>query len=1740
MTDDKELQSIKVLSNEYKKQLSARLAEGQEELELLQKSNNCYWEEGVSVFRDAMYNELANGSKPSEALLKHFPKLLGSYLPERFRDALVWAVDACRERPCQTGLLRRSVRSSRYEDYVDVVLEIAYRFVCVCVIDEELADILSGNIPEDAKAYSTYSRVSGFCSESIAYALNSGDAKVEELIRASLNGEPGAPTATESIFRGVLLSDNRSLQELLGKLLVAARLQEGTRQAICECADEGTTDGFRLILKVIADNNLIRFSSVKRAAFVWTGLGNDDVKDLERISDKTLQLLLTDFDSETALADAAESDDVMKFYMALWSLALRDQRKAVEAALEMLDGASRPRLLACGFFARALHNKRLSHALARDAFIKNPDDQELLALVLPLVCEHNVYDQVYSWHGEREAKPVPLSTWFRDENEARTLLELLFEHLTRLKTKTKTFQHCVFPWLDVTLTKSDLAKTICYVALLLDDETVLDRALDVAPLICADDRAHYVGALTTCPKRASQFRALYAALVDRESTTREVAFMIAEKLPVAKLDVVALEKNLRLKSDDLRSNCIQLLMKQDDAALLASFERLLGDSNEQRRRGAYDLAVRIGGDEARSELAARCAELLRTHEPEDPKERLPWNNALLATEPEKKTEEKPEKTGLNFFDESDAYAPDLQFLADDPSLLDAFLSFYPDSEIALNPTISNAELLQRREKSGVPEVCPSCEQARKDLRTLENLIEKHKGERIEDMSGKEGSLGFTDIDLPYYYSDRQTAFPLADLWEEWYASLGAPERLVRVVSLLLAETESPLLDARVDFLCGNGFSEPQKLAYQGTSFAICAYLWRKYRTPETFVKASLAAAEWFTRSLPLEDVVIPEKNLSGDVYCHCLTSCPQIFWPFEGLCFDCPDEQARIFAACAAIYRRFTSAVQAQENDESKTENSQIREGRVDAMNYYLNAFSVGAQQNLQLKIEDYLLAAFRGDVTERELAEFAFRESNVKKAAEVVSTLSLFERVRRGRIRKSDMLGEAVKYLNNYSRGTLSWFFGEKENLSSEDDKFLSFVDAFYEKFMPVILENEFCRGDVPAEYSKAISALRYCVGVENLGRALAALASAPLKNGYWNPDGDRSLNLCHLIETCIPASGDDAESFARVVKEYAIPTRRLVELALFNPSWLRFVGEYLGKPGFESAAFYFIAHVCETFDEATASKISRFSSLTDEELLGGAFDAEWFRSAYETLGEKDFAELYNAAKYIASGARHSRARRYADATLGKLDLAETEAQIREKRNKDLLAAYTLIPLKDEDDTARRFSFVQEFIKGSRQFSGQRAASERAAAEIALKNLAATTGDKDVMRLTLRMEARFASESLSLFEPHEVEDLVVRLSSAPAGGVAIVCTKNDKELKSVPARVKKDPYLLRLAEAKDEFNNQYSRTRVFLETAMIQGLEFSGQELRNLLANPNLRPLVEKLIFQSGDAFGLPGDEGLLDAEGKLLPWSENQKFTVVHPHTLYKSGVWGDWRRRVFETKTAQPFKQAFRELYLKTDEELEHSATLRYAGYQIQPTKAVALLKKRGWSVDWYDGISFYDRSLKITASLETEAFLFSPADVEAPTIEGVGFFGVEKIREIPEIFFSEIMRDVDLTVSVAYAGGVDPEASHSTMEMRAELLRLTLPMFGLTNVKVDDRRAIIEGTRANYLVHLGSGVVHQEGGAMISIAAVQSQHRGMIFLPFVDDDPQTAEILTKILFLAEDSKIRDPQILQQIDANNARRS
>jgi hypothetical protein len=247
--------------------------------------------------------------------------------------------------------------------------------------------------------------------------------------------------------------------------------------------------------------------------------------------------------------------------------------------------------------------------------------------------------------------------------------------------------------------------------------------------------------------------------------------------------------------------------------------------------------------------------------------------------------------------------------------------------------------------------------------------------------------------------------------------------------------------------------------------------------------------------------------------------------------------------------------------------------------------------------------------------------------------------------------------------------------------------------------------------------------------------------------------------------------------------------------------------------------------------------------------------------------------------------------------------------------------------------------------------------------------------------------------------------------------------------------------------------------------------------------------------------------------------------------------WQQDCFERDRVQPFKQIFRELYVPTSAEQPESVCCRYEGHQVNPKQALALWGQRGWVAAPEEGVRRTFHTEGLIAEVEFLDGFYNPLEVEGLTIAGVRFHPRNHwksipLNEVPPRLFSEVMRDLDLVVSVAHQGGVDPEATTSTVEMRSALVRETCRLLKLHNVQLQSAHVLIEGQLGSYSVHLGSAIIHRQPGGALCIIPVPSQHRGRLFLPFVDSDPKTAEVVSKVLLLARDKEIQDPTILQQI--------
>jgi hypothetical protein len=533
-----------------------------------------------------------------------------------------------------------------------------------------------------------------------------------------------------------------------------------------------------------------------------------------------------------------------------------------------------------------------------------------------------------------------------------------------------------------------------------------------------------------------------------------------------------------------------------------------------------------------------------------------------------------------------------------------------------------------------------------------------------------------------------------------------------------------------------------------------------------------------------------------------------------------------------------------------------------------------------------------------------------------------------------------------------------------------------------------------------------------------------------------------------------------------------------------------------------------------------------------------------YQVLGEERWNALYKAAKAGAGGKGHSRARLVADAMLGRVKNESLVASIKSKRHQDSVRALGLVPLTQdrERDVLDRYEAIQEFLRTSKKFGAMRQQSEKRAASIAMENLARTAGYADPIRLEWAMEARAIADFAGGSKTVTLGDVAVMLAIDQWGDPNLSVSKKAKPLKAIPARLKKDPQLVELGSRKKEIERQSSRMRASLEQAMCRGDVFTGTELKSFFDHPLLKPMVEQLLFTSDNAMGYPAENGraLRSHDGSRVAIQAAASFRIAHPYDLLVSKEWHLWQHECFHAERIQPFKQIFRELYVLTaTEATDQTRSRRYAGQQVQTKQALALLGQRGWVNHPEEGVRRIFHEEKLAAWVAFNQGYTTPAEVEGATIDEVYFahrgdWKPLPLHDIPPRIFSEAMRDLDLVVSVAHAGGVDPEASASTVEMRASLVGETCALLKIDNVRVQSQHVLIDGKLGNYSVHLGSGIVHRQPGGMVCIVPVPAQHRGRLFLPFVDDDPRTAEVLSKVLLLARDTEIRDPVILQQLQA------
>ena len=1571
---------------------------------------------------------------------------------------------------------RRSYRSKYFAFYAEAVVELLCQLIRQSCYPETVMERL-------------------FCTESIhggfeyllALEIRNGNQEVITALHEAMMGDNTQIVLTREIIDAIVISGNDSLLDDLMKLLLAAKLQEGLRQQILEAADKGTTKVLSRILKVCIDNNLFRFSGAIRAFDMWTGMGYGDNKPAH--VQKYAQLAYECLTDDAKREEYYQSDNNVEAYFALWAQGCQEFYSTHDKVAELLDDPNHYRRVLGWMFVSRTDNSRYQMILASQYVEER--DEELLAWITGNLAQTWALHRP-NWRVDRnmprQAVPNP------DLPESKEERKRLFYQLKALGefigNKKRTFSGNPFDFVSATLESERVYGCMIGLAGYDMDEALVDELLELAPKMSVDQRQSIICAFLQPDTNAKHRVYLQNCLNDRSIMVKELA---VERLADCKLtasDMNALADSLRSKSSDLRAGIMSVFKKQRVDLLRPLIPQMLMSTEENQNQAAIELLMELKEKNPDILVANRPAlDTLRS-------KKLSTQTQILLDQ--LLAEEKEETV----------YSLDNGYGLYDPSVIESYLATL-DAPIKKAGFLSrvfggNEELYSGKQ---IKALIPVWDDMDRLLGRMDQVFVRHANDEIEVewYDGSRHKVLFGDpshsmlmpADSGYRsLSDAGAKLEMLPFWNEFYEALGEYSQDVpKMLGLFHLITRG--IDHTPSFA---------QVTYSPWYLPIAAL----DLAPQLFDKCRLK----YTRAWQILDI---------------LGRLPMLFDPHD------------VFVEVMKIYR---SVIAIWGEDNLGETYLQIKEDP---------RYMVYGSRPQAIGMNNRMLATWRRaihmiELNDQDFAAWFALEYRLEHKIDSSVTDSLkteeYFRAYHENIIPRDVLvsflmdGKAcmpgkIKVLTNPNR----WVEGR--NLYEK----YPFTKELVATILDRVVSVEEKRGELRTPLTGHALAIERFEGAEHFCNLLAALGKESFFRGYeFSMNDTKKAVLSRLLKRCYPTKEDTPQRLAALLKATDISDKRLAEAVMYAPQWAEFAEKILGWPGLKCGVWFFHAHINETFSAEKETETAIYSPISPQQFNDGAFDKNWFFEAYEQLGEKRFQILYKSAKYITSGSnQHRRSQLYSDAVLGKLNAQELVQEIVEKRNQEKLRCYPLIPIPDGDsqEALRRYEFIQKFLKESKQFGAQRRDSEKKACNTAMENLAITTGMMDVNRLMWQMESQKIEQIKPLMEPAVLDGVSVWLTIDENGDAGIAMEKAGKAIKTAPKSFAKNEAFLELKATVKELKDLKRRSKESMERAMMECTSFGLGELRNICDNPILAPMVLKLVWTDGT------NNGFLQqaADGLILVKLDGETITadtlrIAHPHDLKIAGDWAGFMQLLYEKKVVQPFKQVFREYYpITEDERQERTISRRYAGHQVQPQRTVALLKSRGWTVDYEEGLQkvFYKENLIVR--MYAMADWFSPADIEAPTLETVEFFDRTTkenvpLENVPPILFSETMRDLDLVVSVAHVGGVDPEASHSTVEMRVAIAAELAKLLKLQNVSWIGSHAKIRGKLASYSVHMGSGVVHAEGVGMVSILPVHSQVRGRIFLPFADDDPKTAEIVSKILLLSEDTKIKDPTILSQL--------
>ncbi len=408
--------------------------------------------------------------------------------------------------------------------------------------------------------------------------------------------------------------------------------------------------------------------------------------------------------------------------------------------------------------------------------------------------------------------------------------------------------------------------------------------------------------------------------------------------------------------------------------------------------------------------------------------------------------------------------------------------------------------------------------------------------------------------------------------------------------------------------------------------------------------------------------------------------------------------------------------------------------------------------------------------------------------------------------------------------------------------------------------------------------------------------------------------------------------------------------------------------------------------------------------------------------------------------------------------------------------------------------------------------------------------------------------------------------------------------MKSVPSSVKKNASLSKqLAAVRKEvkeIQKVYTAQKQRIDNQLILNRSWDFPAFQKYYLQHGLvYPITSKLIWnftkKEQTATAILQEGKWYTVEQVLIDWIDaDTQVQLWHPVNATEATI-VNWREKMMNLEWKQPLKQAFREIYILTDAEINtRSYSNRMAAHILKQHQFNSLASLRGWKYSlmgaYDDGrdneicekyLPEYDITAEYWIDEINQDDSFNDAGIwyyiatdQVKFKDGTG--AVMALVNVPKLVFSEIMRDVDLFVGVCSVGN-DPLWMDSNGERQSNRDYWTSYSFGdLTEIAktrktilerllprlkkirdkahIDGKFLVVKGKLRTYKIHIGSGnILMEPNDQYLCIVPARSAESttDRIFIPF-EGDKGLSIVLSKAFLLAEDDKIADSTITSQI--------